>query len=208
MISKEYWDITRKEEGLQIKKAGQISDFAGSSWYTGLIKHAIEPETLPPQTSLFLDHFNSDETYSIGYSDEGEKSKFLSRNLPAVAKAIANSKYILDLEEDWDDEGANATDFSTYDRAISFVSNYSIKVFQSGIKISAPTIEILRDGSIGVNWETSKASFLIVFDKTNEKISYCYGKNKINGIPFKTGIENDNSVDESVASWMKKNLRK
>ena len=41
-----------------------------------------------------------------------------------------------------------------------------------------------------------------------EKISYCYGKNKINGIPFKTGIENDNSVDESVASWMKKNLRK
>jgi hypothetical protein len=208
MISREYWDITRKEGELPIKKTGQISDFAGSSWYTGLIKRAIEQETLPPHASPLSDYFHGDETYSIGYSDEGEKSKFLNHNLPAIAKAISNSKDILDLEEDWDDEGANTTNLSTYNRAISFVRNYCIKIFQSGIKISTPSIEILRDGSIGVNWETSKASFLIVFDKANENISYCYGKNKTNGIPFKTGIENDNSIDESVASWMKKNLRK
>jgi hypothetical protein len=207
MTRSEYWDITPKKGGLPIKKSSQISDFAGSSWYTGLIKRAIEQETLPPQTSPLSGYLNRDETYTIGYSDEGEKSNFLNRNLPHIAKAIANSKYILDLEEDWDDEGANATNLSTYDRAINFIRNYSIKIFQSGIRISAPTIEILRDGSIGVNWETSKASFLIVFDESNEKFSYCYGKNKINGIPYKTGIENDNSVDESVASWMKKNLR-
>lgn len=205
----EYWNIEIERGILVTKRSHQISDLINPLWYNDLIKPVSEEETLPltnPSSSI---SFGRNRTYDIDYDIDGVKSNFLNRRLPHIAKVISDSKYILDFEEDWDDEGANATNLDTYNRAINFVRDYSIQIFMSAeprIKISAPSIEILRDGSVAVNWETKKASFLIVFDISNDKISYCYGKNKVNGIPFKTGVENNNDVDEIVASWMRKNL--
>ena len=79
--------------------------------------------------------------------------------------AISESKYLLELEEDWDDEGANVTTFETYKNAVDFVITSSKFLNNYNSKLEKPFIDITRDGSISVQWDTPKASFFIIFKK-------------------------------------------
>ena len=129
-------------------------------------------------------------------------------SLNHIAGAISKSQAILSLDNDWDDDGADATNLSTYLKAINFVVNYSKFIFESlRVVIDYPDIDILRDGSIGVFWETKKATFLIIFKKNVNRYSYLFGNNKIDGIPFKYAIDNQGIIDEITAKWMSQNLK-
>ena len=75
------------------------------------------------------------------------------------------------------------------------------------VVIDSPDIDILRDGSIVVNWEMSLATFTIIFDKEPSEFSFYFAKDKQNPIPLKYGIDIKKNVDEYTALWMSKNLR-
>lgn len=128
-----------------------------------------------------------------------------------ISNSIEKSKYLLDLNQDWDDEGSAATNIETYLRAIKFIADYSTYIFRNmhEIIIDSPDIDILKDGSIIVNWETATSSFTIIFDKKNTEFSYYYAKVKNGQMPpLKYGVKTEMGIDKiTTVPWMANNLK-
>lgn len=138
-----------------------------------------------------------------------DKKIILSQELKDIAAAIQSSLELLDLQENWDDEGANATNIFAFENAVTFLSNYSQYIFNIyKIIIDAPVIDILRDGSISVFWETKNTRFLIIFKKAKSDYSFYYGevKDQAISIPFNSAIKNSSEIDETTALWMSQKL--
>ena len=86
--------------------------------------------------------------------------------LKALADQIEDAKEILDCEFDWDDDQGMPTDIETFQNAINFVVDYSVRIFQTQNTIlSTPYIDIMKDGAISVHWETEKGQLFIIFDR-------------------------------------------
>ena len=134
----------------------------------------------------------------------------LPHELKHIANAIEKSKYLLDLNHGWDEEEASATNVETFIKAVRFIIDYSTYILQNinNIVIDAPDIDILKDGSIIVNWETDTSSFAIIFDKSNAEFSYYYAKVKNGQMPpLKYGVKTDLGIDKiTTAPWMANNL--
>lgn len=135
----------------------------------------------------------------------------LPYELHNLAKAIDRSKKLLTLKDNWDEEGALATNIETYNKAIKFLVEYSIYILNSGpgqVVLDAPDIDILNDGSIVINWETKSATFTIIFDKSPTDIAYFYAKEYSEGsVPLKHGINLTKKIDKYTAEWMSNNLK-
>ena len=87
-------------------------------------------------------------------------------------KLIEDSKKILDLKEDWDDEGALPIDEDLYNESISFFMKY----YYEGM--SLPDISPCRDGSIDFYW-SGENQLLINISKENQGyIATFYGDNR------------------------------
>ncbi len=159
--------------------------------YEKLIAERIE--VTPIRTSFIV----SDTRYSLPF------------RLKNIADVIIKGKHLLELPDDWDEEQSFSTDLPTFLKAITFLINYSGYILNEyKTVIDAPDLDILHDGSITVNWETPGASFLIIFKKNDNEISYYYGKAKDSLIPLQYGINNrSKKVDEMTALWMYQNLK-
>lgn len=177
------------------------------------------------------EHFDPSESSEIMYSSfkdykgkiedliffSAEKTIFLPiqntifslpNKLSHIANAIIESEYILNLQENWDEEGANATNVKTYKKSILFLINYSKYILNEYKQIlKEPHIDITRDGSVSIMWDTEIASFLIIFKKNDNEYAYFYGQEKNTKIPFKYAIKIEDEVDKITALWMQKNLK-
>lgn len=92
-----------------------------------------------------------------------------------------------------------------FNNAISFLRNYAIGILiRYNQFISVPYIDVLKDGSISVDWQNQKAKFLIIFKNSN-RLAYFYGE-RGPGIPYKGAIEMNDNLDESLLVWMKEHL--
>lgn len=124
-----------------------------------------------------------------------------------IADQVEESKEILKYNFNWDDEGSLPTDEFTFSNAATFVIKYALYIFaHDGIVLKTPYIDILKDGSVSVHWETEGSQFLIIFKKNNAGLAYYYAERKDNKVPLKSAIEPGKPVDEFLALWMKKNL--
>src|SRR6266540_3899048 len=83
---------------------------------------------------------------------------------PHLAAAIESSRRILDLPDNWNEEGSPAYAEDTWKRAARFVAESAIG-YQSirGGWVDPPKITPGPDGSIDVRWKTSRRSILINF---------------------------------------------
>lgn len=167
-------------------------------------------------------YFPNDYIYNIftkrtKIGRDSEKSIKLNVNnltfqLPPILKHIAQqieeAKEILNYTDNWDDEGAEATDYNTFEQAASFVVDYAEYVYaQFNTVLCTPFIDILRDGSVSVHWETGKnTQLLIIFKKGNNELSFYYAEQSDRKIPLKSAIVPGEPVDETLASWMNKHL--
>ena len=128
-------------------------------------------------------------------------------SLKHIALQIEEAKEILSYQKNWDDENAEPTDDLTFLKSAKFLFDYSSYIEGNyGIIIPAPYMDILKDGSIYLNWEMANSKFLIIFKKNMHPLAYFYGERidkKENKIPFKSAIEVDGDVDEITAQWMK-----
>lgn len=116
---------------------------------------------------------------------------------------IQASDYILELEDNWDDEGALRVDDVVYKNATNFLINYSKWIFQNkGYIIQAPQINPCRDGSIDLSWRIPKARMLINFKNDGSDLAHYYGDyyNNINSIK---GYVKTDEIQEFLATWMK-----
>jgi len=131
----------------------------------------------------------------------------------SLHKEIENSRYIYDLEFDWDQEGAHTISRELWEIAIKFLISYAEYVYANyGVEISTPYIDPVCSGSIDFSWrrqeESQKSGMLcnIRFSKENIPVAGYYGyvgnyENEIKDIIPCRGIH------EPLALWMK-NLAK
>lgn len=126
--------------------------------------------------------------------------------LKNIADSIKEAKQILEYEDNWDEEGAIETDLETFKKAVDFLTLYSIYLLKYGT-IDKPFIDIMRDGSVSIMWETEKATLLVIFKKGNKALSYLYGQPKDDTKqPFPYSVENVSKIDEILALWMRQYL--
>ncbi len=95
-----------------------------------------------------------------------------------IYDSIDKSKYILDFEDNWDDEDSPAYQVATLRSAILYIINLSILALDKLDKV-IPTPEILHgpDGSIDILWKNEKFRLLInVPENSNESATF-YGDN-------------------------------
>lgn len=117
-----------------------------------------------------------------------------SNRVSPIMEAIRSSYGILDLEDDWDDEGAKKACPEAFNKAMLFTHLLISKV---GFDLSVPDIDLGRDGSIFVNFKNSTHEFLAIVKK--DTIS-CYGDDGNKG----DVIQSSDITTEDVVNWCKK----
>lgn len=120
-----------------------------------------------------------------------------------IKKSIDDAKYMLDLEEDWDDEGGMPVDKNTFIRAIKFLINYSVWLLRNqSIFLVPPQIHPGPDGSIDILWRTKNYRMLINVLPNPERQFEYYGDDKKDGNSIKGKVPS-NGVQEFLALWLK-----
>lgn len=82
--------------------------------------------------------------------------------LAHVCDAIAASQCILQLPDNFDDEGSMAYSEGTWQRAVEFVRSHTIWVWEHlELVVNAPNIAPGPDGSIDIHWEDNQRELLV-----------------------------------------------
>ncbi len=93
-----------------------------------------------------------------------------------IAEAVKSSRRILDLPENWDEEGSPAYSDETWERATQFVLKNAIgQRRDSGVWVAPPKITPGPDGSIDVRWKTPTRSVLINFPHAEQEPVQFFG---------------------------------
>ncbi len=128
----------------------------------------------------------------------------LPQRLAEVEKAIATSRYILDLEENWDDEGASRYSPVTWQRATEFLKKQAVTTWEvHGTMIPVPRILPGPDGHIDLHWKTDAFELLIsIPPREGDPASFYgddYGKLSIEG------TLRPETINNGLLSWLSKN---
>ncbi len=100
-------------------------------------------------------------------------SLILPHELFSIVECFEKSKHILNLPDNWDDEGSESYSFETWCSAVSFVASYALEVFKKERRIiDAPRICPSAYGSIDIDWELPKYSWLVNIKSGGLEASY------------------------------------
>lgn len=176
-------------------------DNVTSVYLSGLIR-SLNPETIShdrfnaPDFRRLLQHLGNEKFNPFAWNLSPQKSN------SKIEELIESSRYILTLEEGWDDENALAIDKPIWETATNFLrlyGNYFTEIFLSQIEI--PEINPARNNSIDLEWRTEKGRLLINFNNSSDQASY-YGDRYANVDNIKGSVD-VNEVKEYLAVWMK-----
>jgi len=93
--------------------------------------------------------------------------------------AIQRSRDILELPDNWDDEGASRISEATWERATRFLLDNALKLWDiQSSRVDAPTISPVSDGSIDIHWKNDRRQLLINVPANKEKLVEFYGDDR------------------------------
>jgi hypothetical protein len=93
-----------------------------------------------------------------------------------IQEAIRSSRRILELRDNWDDEGTPVYEEQTWTRATKFVQQTAFEYWkQQQVWVTAPRILPGPEGGIDIHWKTSKRELLINIPADNEAPAGYYG---------------------------------
>jgi hypothetical protein len=119
----------------------------------------------------------------------------------ALEDEIARSREMLQLPQDWDDQGAVRIDESTWSRAISFLRSSAQTLRRiHGVAMPVPQISPSPDGSIDILWRNPTFELLINITATEGGF---YGESK-SGLRIK-GTFFPERQDQGILSWLVSN---
>ena len=100
----------------------------------------------------------------------------LPLKLGELYKEIEKSKYILQYENNWDDEGSIGYAAKTWERGVQFITDYA-KWTLDNMSIAIPTPKIYPGphGSIDILWKGSNYKLLVNIPKDTNKDASFYG---------------------------------
>lgn len=128
------------------------------------------------------------------YKFSDNYSFVLESKFESLSNSILESRELLLLKDDWDDEGAIRIEEKTLVQAIKFLIRYAEWVEEkSGLIVKSPMIGPLSDGSIDLYWTHKKVDFVINIPVYPDKIASFYGDNQEGlYIEGKFNLEKDN----------------
>ena len=93
-----------------------------------------------------------------------------------LAEAIQSSRGILDLADDWDEEGSLAYKEATWNRAAELVEKTAV-AFHSrfGVWVDPPRLLPGPEGSIDIHWKAAERELLINIPEADEEPADYYG---------------------------------
>lgn len=123
---------------------------------------------------------------------DGIKVCQLDSKFRELSNAINKSKYITELEENWDDEGSQKYEKDTWVRAIKFICDYATFINKyNGNIIPTPNIYHGPLGSIDMEWQKDNFYLLINIDKQVQEVSF-YSKTAMHEFEGKFKLKNYN----------------
>ncbi|MEX0686748.1 MAG: hypothetical protein WD267_04050 [Balneolales bacterium] len=163
-------------------------------------------KTIPLKcNTLIRKYLHSDlkETVNVNvlsYSLDKLKEKF---SLNHIYDEITHSHDLLDLQEDWDEQGALAIDKDVYQASIDFLLMYAKYLLaEKQILLEAPEINPTRSGTVDIFWSTDHARMLInIRRKGDEMVAYFYGDLKDDEEGVKGNVS-AKKITKYLASWM------
>lgn len=149
----------------------------------------------------------ADEKTSLSTKDEYEASlaqKYFGAEKSGVDELqtiIDNSRWILDLHDDWDDEGSVGYKVETWIRAMNFLKNVLFSsVNDFCVKSCFPKISPADDGSIDLFWKQESFQLLINIPACESELLAYTGENKWGETI--SGRINTNRKNFNIAAWL------
>ena len=115
-----------------------------------------------------------------------------------IDRLVESSRKMLDLEQDWDGEGASPIEEPTWKRAVEFLRRNASVLWKSyGCRIDNLTLAPLADGSIDLHWKMANRELLINIPPTTQRWADYYGDNRKGGNIVKGTLDT-----ESANHWL------
>ncbi|ABX03316.1 MAG TPA: hypothetical protein DEF47_11250 [Herpetosiphon sp.] len=90
-----------------------------------------------------------------------------------IHQAIEKSRFMLELEDNWDEEGSVGYKEDTWIKAVNLLLDMVKQYFaMNNQKIPTPIIGLGPDGSIDISWKHSNKHLLINVDATDDLVTY------------------------------------
>lgn len=114
--------------------------------------------------------------------------------------------YISLIEEDWDGEGANATNFLSIKKAYRFSLLY-LPLLENVGNICNWYFDITRSGDISILFENNNKQLYIIFSKNDKEKSWSYAFDKeLESNSYRICVNSTYKVDDFLLNWIKLNL--
>jgi hypothetical protein len=115
--------------------------------------------------------------------------------------AVSRARAMLDLPDNWDDEGAVRIDHRTWDRAVGFLRRTVTTLVQERCRpVAVPAIQPVGDGSIDLHWRTATFELLLNIPSPEREIGGFYGETT-SGLTIK-GKFRPELHDQGILSWL------
>jgi hypothetical protein len=135
-----------------------------------------------------------------------EQTAFAQHGLAAISeylntyKAIEQSRYIGQLQNDWNEEGAEGYSVLTWQRTAYFVAAQVSSARNAGLSIGVPTIAPADEGSIDIHWQNKYKNLLINVPADPNKHATFYGSSK-NG-ETTSGVLDTRAPRPDLLQWL------
>jgi hypothetical protein len=141
----------------------------------------VTPEELLTQLSLLAKRVTQQASSVAHIVLQHEEEKLADSTDPAIkhiSERIEQSRDILNLEDDWDDEGSPAYKTSTWERATTFLRRTALRLWKEyHLILDAPKILPGPAGSIDLHWKTAQRELLINIPEVLDEPANFYGDN-------------------------------
>jgi hypothetical protein len=122
------------------------------------------------------DDQGSHKKYRFVYNARADSVRLAESLEPAISEAIELSRYILSLEENWDEEGSPGYQQATWERATNFVKDLATSYWElTNLWVCPPSIMPGPEGSIDIHWNASKRELLINIPTENDSPAGYFG---------------------------------
>jgi hypothetical protein len=131
-----------------------------------------------PQLIFFGSKFPFSENKDKIVDLTNEESISVSSELNPLIEAVEESKYILELPDNWDEEGSESYSKEVWVKAVKFLIRHAEWVLeQTGKPIVTPKILHGPDGSIDIYWKKPEFYLLINIPKEDGSLATFYVNN-------------------------------
>jgi hypothetical protein len=196
-----YYNPVSLQSGLWTSKL-QIPKVSAANAFINALDHMeanlYKEHVIPGMNTLLgKDHQRAIRVLKILRS--GELESLTSK----INAAIEEAKYMLKLEEGWDEDNAHPIASETFEAMSTFLKLYDHCISKPTLQLAVPEINPCSNGSIDLSWRTEKARMLINIRSENGiYLGYYYGDWYNNLNPIKGNVPVD-KVFDYLASWMK-----